>query len=386
MAKSAAKTSTDELIGEIRGPLTAPNAPHIVAQPLPHSLLHSKRILVVDCDQAMCDHADDKLRQIGARVQAAPTGKIALMMARSIHFDVVLLDTRLLDMTGYDCCVKLREIDHSLPVILMTGYGYDPDHNVAKARRIGLNYVVFKPFSDKWLDVLESVVKQELGAESLDWKIPPIPQTGSGQQTSLPGSDRDLTSPEPLAHHEDVDKTKVNENRDWASTLSMKEALRVLDEHKSEFSDEVFPAVSAIVLNASRNVTAEQEKATEGIPKGKGLTHLLELREIADSDTATLKTKVGRINSLLRSLSGIRFKSADDLQVSVASLQMIVRRGNFDLILSSKISKMESGTKISVSSEKPSQGYPNGRMVIFPVGTSSASVRRISFFPLQISH
>ena len=33
-----------------------------------------------------------------------------------------------------------------LPVILMTAFGYDPDHSIVKARKKGLEVVLFKPF------------------------------------------------------------------------------------------------------------------------------------------------------------------------------------------------------------------------------------------------
>ena len=67
-------------------------------------------------------------------------------MVRSFHYELVIADIRLPDMTGYECFKKLREIHPHLPVILMTGFGYDPNHSIARARREGLAAVLFKPF------------------------------------------------------------------------------------------------------------------------------------------------------------------------------------------------------------------------------------------------
>ena len=41
-------------------------------------------------------------------------------------------------MSGYDCFCQVRESQGQLPVILMTGFGYDPGHSIVKARQQGL--------------------------------------------------------------------------------------------------------------------------------------------------------------------------------------------------------------------------------------------------------
>ena len=80
-------------------------------------------------------------------------------MVRTCHYDVVIADIRLPDMSGYDCFVQLREIHEHLPVILMTGFGYDPSHSIVKARQMGLRSVLYKPFRlDQLLDEVEKAV------------------------------------------------------------------------------------------------------------------------------------------------------------------------------------------------------------------------------------
>ena len=80
-------------------------------------------------------------------------------MARSFHYDVVLADIRLPDMTGYDCFCELRRIHEHMPIILMTGFGYDPSHAIVKARQQGLKSVLYKPFRlDQLLTGLEDAV------------------------------------------------------------------------------------------------------------------------------------------------------------------------------------------------------------------------------------
>lgn len=121
--------------------------------------LRHKRVLVVDNDEAVRIAAHELLGRFGCDVETAHHGEEALLMVRSFHYDAVILDIRLPDMTGYDCFVKIRAIRENLPVILMTGFGYDPSHSIVKARQAGLKSVLYKPFRlDQLLKEVENAV------------------------------------------------------------------------------------------------------------------------------------------------------------------------------------------------------------------------------------
>jgi CheY-like chemotaxis protein len=143
-------------VGEAMTPVT----PHAAVPARTfHPLLRSKRILVVDNDPSVRDHAHAALGQIGCEVETAHNGAEALLMARSFHYDAVLVDIRLPDMNGYECFVQLRNINEHLPVILMTGFGYDPGHSIVKARQAGLKSALYKPFRlDQLLTELERAI------------------------------------------------------------------------------------------------------------------------------------------------------------------------------------------------------------------------------------
>ncbi len=108
--------------------------------------LKGKRILVVDSDETVLKSAHDLLDRHSCTVEAVRSGKEAFQMARSHHYDAVLSDIRLPDMNGYECFCQLQEIDDRLPVILMTGFGYDAGHSIVKCRQRGLKAVLYKPF------------------------------------------------------------------------------------------------------------------------------------------------------------------------------------------------------------------------------------------------
>ncbi len=108
--------------------------------------LKAKRILVVDSDESVLKTAHELLERHHCTVEAVRSGQEACQMARSHHYDVVLTDISLPDMTGYECFCKILDIDDRLPVILMTGFGYDAGHSIVKSRQRGLKSVLYKPF------------------------------------------------------------------------------------------------------------------------------------------------------------------------------------------------------------------------------------------------
>ncbi len=124
--------------------------------------LRSKRILVVDSDDAVRRAAHELLGRFGCEVETAHNGEEACLMVRSFPYDAAIVDIRLTDMTGYECFQQLRGTESNLSVILMTGFGYDPTHSIVKARQEGLKSVLYKPFRlDQLLTEVEKAVSGE---------------------------------------------------------------------------------------------------------------------------------------------------------------------------------------------------------------------------------
>lgn len=118
-------------------------------------VLGGKRILVVDDDETMRSTIRDVLTNQGAVVvtceSASAAKKLFVQWTMSFDaeegFDLVISDIDVGDGTGYDVFSAARKADAQLPVILMTGFGYDPHHSVVRASQDGLaTPVLFKPF------------------------------------------------------------------------------------------------------------------------------------------------------------------------------------------------------------------------------------------------
>ena len=127
--------------------------------------LNGKRILVVDVERDVRFNAHKLLEKHGCDVESASTGQQALMMVSNSGieepYDVILADIHLPDIGGCDLLLKLRDlIGDDPPLILMRGFGYDPKHEIVRAREAGLkhNAMLAKPFrSDLLLETVESI-------------------------------------------------------------------------------------------------------------------------------------------------------------------------------------------------------------------------------------
>jgi two-component system, sensor histidine kinase SagS len=146
-------------IGQTMAPSEAlPTTMQVEGRPL----LQGRRILVVDADENVRSAAHNLLERYGCVIETAHHGVEALHMVRAMtegEYDVVISDIRLPDMNGYDFMLKLREIMESPPLVLMTGFGWDPGHSIVKARQAGLQVVLYKPFRlDQLLNAIELII------------------------------------------------------------------------------------------------------------------------------------------------------------------------------------------------------------------------------------
>ena len=109
-------------------------------------VLAGKRILIADDEDVIRETIADVLTKAGAISVMARDGLEAIAMIRAQHFDLVLSDIKMPNRNGYEVFAAAREIDEHCPVILITGFGYDPNHAIVRASKEGLSGVLFKPF------------------------------------------------------------------------------------------------------------------------------------------------------------------------------------------------------------------------------------------------
>jgi putative two-component system response regulator len=114
-------------------------------------------VLVIDDDEAVLGLLADLLDLNGFKVQAARGGKEGLECFDRNLPDLVITDIRMPQMDGLQVLKRVRKIDNTVPVILVTGFG-DLDYALG-ALREGAHDFLLKPINP---DILLNTVKKGL--------------------------------------------------------------------------------------------------------------------------------------------------------------------------------------------------------------------------------
>ena len=101
------------------------------------------RVLLVDDDEDAREGLAALLHEDGFAVSTAPGGEAALVQATHALPDVVLTDLQMLPIDGVELCRRLHQIDHDLPVIVMTGSSNE--RSVSESLRAGAEDYLIKP-------------------------------------------------------------------------------------------------------------------------------------------------------------------------------------------------------------------------------------------------
>jgi CheY-like chemotaxis protein len=125
-----------------------------------------RRIAVADDDPTIRRTVRAVFEQQGAEVDDFDDGVhvIAAIRARASEgrpYELVVSDVRMPDANGYEVFSAAKESAADTPVILMTAFGYDPNHSVVRSNQEGLHACLYKPFQ---ISRLLEEAKRALGA------------------------------------------------------------------------------------------------------------------------------------------------------------------------------------------------------------------------------
>ena len=102
-----------------------------------------KRYLFVDDNIAFAENLAEILREEGAHVAVAETGKQAIELAMGTQFDALVTDMRMPVMNGAQLVHQIRRVDPGLPAIVVTAYTGEND--LLAAREEGQRPAVWRP-------------------------------------------------------------------------------------------------------------------------------------------------------------------------------------------------------------------------------------------------
>ena len=125
-------------------------------------LLAGKRILVADDEEPIRLTVHDVLAPHGCQVDLAADGAEAMEKISAGQYDLIISDIKMPKANGYEVFSHAKARLGSVPVILITAFGYDPNHSIVRARQDGLSAVILKPFKVK--DLMDHVLDALKGA------------------------------------------------------------------------------------------------------------------------------------------------------------------------------------------------------------------------------
>lgn len=133
-----------------QGPRTIIAAEEELNREEPDPVMIGKRVLVADDEPNIRGRIGEILRQRGCEVTECADGMETIEIverdsAEGCPYDLIISDINMPKRNGYEVFRATKEVAPNTPVILMTGFGYDPHHSIMRASQEGLHCFLFKP-------------------------------------------------------------------------------------------------------------------------------------------------------------------------------------------------------------------------------------------------
>jgi DNA-binding response OmpR family regulator len=104
-----------------------------------------ERILIVEDERAVARGLEYALQDEGFKVLYAETGNEALDLARTQNPNLIVLDLRLPDISGFDVCRQLRQEGKRQPILMLTAL--DEPVDKVLGLELGADDYVVKPYN-----------------------------------------------------------------------------------------------------------------------------------------------------------------------------------------------------------------------------------------------
>lgn len=127
---------------------------------------HKSRLLIVEDEEPIRVGLEDLFVFHGFEVESAADGPGGLAKALTGTFDLILLDIMLPGLDGFAICDRIRTVDRTQPIIMLTARTADAD--IIQGLRLGADDYVAKPFSVTELVLRVQAVLRRSGALDAD--------------------------------------------------------------------------------------------------------------------------------------------------------------------------------------------------------------------------
>ncbi len=114
-------------------------------------ILRGRHALVADDDEGIRQAVSSTLARVECECTLCRDGEEAIQAIGERDFDVVVSDIVMPHHDGYEVFAAAKNHNKRLAVVLITGFGYDPNHTIIRACKDGCEAVLYKPFTPQQL-------------------------------------------------------------------------------------------------------------------------------------------------------------------------------------------------------------------------------------------
>lgn len=119
-------------------------------------------ILIVEDEKKIADSLRQGLQELLYDVEVAYDGTLGEKMFNQQNFDLVILDINLPGINGLELCKRIRQINRSVPVLILTTFGSVPDK--VEGFNVGADDYMIKPFSfDELIVRIRALLRRSSG-------------------------------------------------------------------------------------------------------------------------------------------------------------------------------------------------------------------------------
>lgn len=132
--------------------------------------MSGEKILICDDEKIILDFCLDVLEREGYQAKGVTSGKEAIALAKKEHFDLLLTDFAMSDISGLETFKTIREFDPEIVGAIISGYGNFS--TALDAINLGFKGFVIKPFTDEELAlaVSETLKRSKLEKETIAYR------------------------------------------------------------------------------------------------------------------------------------------------------------------------------------------------------------------------
>ncbi len=128
-----------------------------------------KKLLILTIDETQRKSITELIGSKGVAISIVDTGQEAYELLKKEHFDCMILDMKLRDMSGYDLLTKLREEKGQVPIIILADHEFIED-NVDPIKSYGESIIIKGSRSMERLVAEVSLFLHDVDANGLDIK------------------------------------------------------------------------------------------------------------------------------------------------------------------------------------------------------------------------